>query len=98
MFSAEIFFLDVAVLGKVKDFLGIMEEANKRLELDAKVCFSSSYHYIIYFILLNFGHQCMLFRFLTFFFFFFCLSKCRIILKHMILKYLMGMTLKSLNW
>ena len=36
--SAEIFFLNVAVLGKVKDFLGVMAEANKRLELDTKVC------------------------------------------------------------
>jgi hypothetical protein len=26
-----------AVLGKVKDFLGVMSEANKRLENDAKV-------------------------------------------------------------
>lgn len=34
--SFEILFGD-AVLGKVKDFLGVMSEANKRLELDAKV-------------------------------------------------------------
>lgn len=27
-----------AVLGKVKDFLGVISEANKKLELDAKVC------------------------------------------------------------
>ena len=27
-----------AVMGKVKNFLGVLSEANKRLELDAKVC------------------------------------------------------------
>lgn len=37
---SEIFLLSFAVLGKVKDFLGVMAEANKRLELDAKVCFN----------------------------------------------------------
>ena len=32
----EYLYLD-AVLGRVKDFLGVMSEANQRLELDAKV-------------------------------------------------------------
>ena len=30
----------IAVLGRVKDFIGVMADANKRLQLDAQVCSS----------------------------------------------------------